>query len=163
MKYLLDVNALISLGFTEHDFNVRVSSWADSLVSQGESEFATTPITELGFVRVLSQAPAYGTSVAAARDLLEQLKKSVILSSLSFPMITIFLNFRPGSKPLDTPQTAISPNWQKRTEPSLPLWTKEFPVPFSYPANNTFPLFSNNLELGTPTHQSPLCTLKCFG
>ena len=84
MKYLLDVNALISLGFTEHDFNVRVSSWADSLVSQGESEFATTPITELGFVRVLSQAPAYGTSVAAARDLLEQLKE---ISDIKFSFI----------------------------------------------------------------------------
>ena len=84
MKYLLDVNALISLGFTEHDFNVRVSSWADSLVSQGESEFATTPITELGFVRVLSQVPAYGTSVAAARDLLEQLKE---ISDIKFSFI----------------------------------------------------------------------------
>lgn len=84
MKYLLDVNALISFGFSDHSFHVRLSKWTDSLMLQDEAEFATTPITELGFVRILSQVPAYGTTVAAARDLLEQLKE---VSEIKFSFI----------------------------------------------------------------------------
>ncbi len=82
MRYLLDVNALIALGFTEHVFCVRVSTWADSLIARQPPEFATTPITELGFVRILSQA--YGTRVVDARDLLSELKK---VSEIKFSFI----------------------------------------------------------------------------
>ncbi len=82
MKYLLDVNALIALGFTEHVFSVRVSTWADSLMSRQIPEFATTPITELGFVRILSQS--YGTYVDDARDLLNELKN---VSQIEFSFI----------------------------------------------------------------------------
>ena len=73
---------MIALGFTEHVFCVRVSTWADSLISQQPPEFATTPITELGFVRILSQA--YGTRVVDARDLLSELKK---VSEIKFSFI----------------------------------------------------------------------------
>lgn len=72
MKYLLDVNALIALGFNEHVFAVRVSTWAGALMSEQVPEFATTPITELGFVRIISQA--YGPKVDDARELLNELK-----------------------------------------------------------------------------------------
>jgi hypothetical protein len=44
---------------------------------------ATCSITELGFVRVLAQAPGYGLTVAQARTLLLRLKKTSALS-LSF-------------------------------------------------------------------------------
>ena len=40
---------------------------------------ATCSITELGFVRVLSQAVAYGFSVADARGILLRLKRSKVL------------------------------------------------------------------------------------
>ena len=58
MTYLLDVNALVALGFQQHEFHSRVVSW----VSQAKQPFllATCPITELGFARILTQASAYG-------------------------------------------------------------------------------------------------------
>src|SRR6266851_9866790 len=73
MIYLLDVNALVALGFVNHEFHDRVASWVKSLTSP---HLASCSITELGFVRVLAQAPAYGFTVAQARDLLLRLKQS---------------------------------------------------------------------------------------
>lgn len=73
MTYLLDVNALVALGFANHEFHDRVSRWVRSLPTP---RFATCSITELGFLRVLSQAPAYGLSVAQARTLLLRMKQA---------------------------------------------------------------------------------------
>lgn len=75
MKYLLDVNALVALGFLEHEFHERVASWVLSLGKRTPYEILTCPITELGFVRVLSQAPQYGLTVAQAKALLVSLKR----------------------------------------------------------------------------------------
>ena len=36
MRYLLDVNALVALGFFEHVFHARVASWARRLKSRAE-------------------------------------------------------------------------------------------------------------------------------
>jgi len=55
MKYLLDVNGLVALGFLQHEFHERVASWVHTLASRGVPELATCSITELGFVRVLAQ------------------------------------------------------------------------------------------------------------
>ena len=73
MTYLLDVNALVALGFLHHEFHNRVAVW---LQRQKFAPLATCSITELGFVRVLSQAPAYGLTVAQARSALLRLKKA---------------------------------------------------------------------------------------
>lgn len=72
MIYLLDVNALVALGFMNHEFHARVSSW---IRSRNSPRLASCSITELGFVRVLAQAPAYGFTVAQARTLLLRLKE----------------------------------------------------------------------------------------
>ena len=74
MKYLLDVNVLVALGFLQHEFHERVASWVHTLASRGDPELATCSITELGFVRVLAQAPQYGFTIAHARTLLLRLK-----------------------------------------------------------------------------------------
>jgi uncharacterized protein len=74
MKYLLDVNALVALGFLQHEFHERIARWVRSLRSKGSPELLTCSITELGFVRVLAQAEQYGFSVAQARTLLLRLK-----------------------------------------------------------------------------------------
>jgi len=74
MTYLLDVNALVALGFLQHEFHGRVASWVRTLTARGVPELATCSITELGFVRVLAQAPQYGFTVAHARSLLLRLK-----------------------------------------------------------------------------------------
>lgn len=73
-RYLLDVNALVALGFKEHEFFERVVSWVQSL-RPGEDEFATCAITELGFVRVLT-LPQYGFSVDESKTSLLRLKSS---------------------------------------------------------------------------------------
>jgi predicted nucleic acid-binding protein len=76
MRYLLDVNALLALGFLEHEFHPRVAAW----ITQGVQEIATCSITELGFVRVLAKAPQYGLAVSDARMLLLRLKMTKLLS-----------------------------------------------------------------------------------
>jgi predicted nucleic acid-binding protein len=76
MTFLLDVNALVALGFIHHEFHERVAVWVKA---QDFPPLATCSITELGFVRVLSQAPAYGFTVAEARNVLLRLKRSRIL------------------------------------------------------------------------------------
>ncbi|MBZ5572710.1 MAG: hypothetical protein LAO09_12635 [Acidobacteriia bacterium] len=73
MIYLLDVNALVALGFMNHEFHDRLASWVQSADSLN---LASCSITELGFVRVLAQAPAYGFTVTQARALLLQLKEA---------------------------------------------------------------------------------------
>ena len=54
MKYLLDVNALVALGFAEHEMHAQIATW---LQTEGFPGLATCSITELGFVRVLAQVP----------------------------------------------------------------------------------------------------------
>jgi predicted nucleic acid-binding protein len=71
--FLLDVNALIALGFEAHAFHRRVVNWRRTL---GNPVLATCSIVELGFVRVLAQAPAYSLNVHQAQDLLVKLKSS---------------------------------------------------------------------------------------
>jgi len=84
MKYLLDVNVLVALGFLQHEFHERVAGWVRTLASKGIPELATCSITELGFVRVLAQAPQYGFTIAHARTLLLRLKTG---NSLRFTFI----------------------------------------------------------------------------
>lgn len=77
MKYLLDVNALVALGFIHHEFHDRMATWVKA---QQFPELATCSITELGFVRVLSQAPAYGFTVVQARTVLLRMKRAKVLA-----------------------------------------------------------------------------------
>ena len=73
MTYLLDVNALVALGFAHHEFHDRVARW---LRAEHFPPLATCSITELGFVRVLAQAAAYGLTLAQARTLLLRMKQA---------------------------------------------------------------------------------------
>jgi predicted nucleic acid-binding protein len=75
VKYLLDVNVLVALGFRRHSFHARVAEWQRQLGFQGIPEFATCAITELGFLRIVAQA-AYEGSVATAKPLLRELKSA---------------------------------------------------------------------------------------
>ena len=74
MIYLLDVNVLVALGFDSHEFHARVATW----VRGDAPHLATSSITELGFVRVLAQAPAYGFTIPQARTLLMHLKEASV-------------------------------------------------------------------------------------
>lgn len=75
MKCLLDVNVLVAIGATEHEFHDRVTAWVRDLRSNRVLELLTCSITELGFVKVLSQTPLYGFTVATARALLLRMKE----------------------------------------------------------------------------------------
>jgi predicted nucleic acid-binding protein len=77
MKYLLDVNALVALGLIHHEFHDRVAAW---IKTQQFPELASCSITELGFVRVLSQAPAYSFTVLQAQTALLRLKRAKVLT-----------------------------------------------------------------------------------
>jgi predicted nucleic acid-binding protein len=75
MTYLLDVNALVALGFANHEFHNRIVTW---LRSQPALALATCPITELGFIRVLAQVAVYGSTVAQAKEQLRSVKEAGI-------------------------------------------------------------------------------------
>ena len=75
MTYLLDVNALVALGFANHEFHDRVAFW---IRERSTLVLATCSITELGFIRVLTQAPAYGLTIAQVRTLLFHMKAAEV-------------------------------------------------------------------------------------
>lgn len=77
MKFLLDVNALIALGYKQHVFHKRVSGWA-----AGKS-LATCSIAELGFVRILAQLPEVDISVTTSREMLATMKRERRLTQIS--------------------------------------------------------------------------------
>ncbi|MCB1062121.1 MAG: PIN domain-containing protein [Verrucomicrobiae bacterium] len=57
MIWLLDVNALIAALVSGHEHHEPVEAWLAGL--SDEDGLATCSITELGFVRVMNQAPQY--------------------------------------------------------------------------------------------------------
>ena len=71
MRYLLDVNALIAFGVTQHQFHRRVVDWIRSLHG---SIFMTASVTEIGFVRVVASVRIYDLDVLQARHLLLGMK-----------------------------------------------------------------------------------------
>jgi predicted nucleic acid-binding protein len=73
MKYLLDVNALIAFGVIQHQFHEHVVDWV--ALNRG-SVFLTTPVTEIGFVRVVANVPVYQLNVLQAKSLLLNLKEN---------------------------------------------------------------------------------------
>ena len=74
MRALLDVNVLLALFDEDHVHHELARDW---LVEHAGDGWASTPITENGFIRVISQ-PAYpdGISVAAAMELLTSARVS---------------------------------------------------------------------------------------
>lgn len=98
MTYLLDVNALVALGFLQHEFHGTVASWVRKLASGEKAALATCSITELGFVRVLNQAPQYQVTVNQGRELLLKLKAA---EAIKFTFIS------------DDHDVSRLPNWVK--------------------------------------------------
>jgi predicted nucleic acid-binding protein len=81
MKYLFDVNALVALGFLEHEFHLRVARW----VSTSTPSIATCSITELGFVRVLAQALDYGLRFTTRGSYSRDSRQSMLCNLRFFP------------------------------------------------------------------------------
>lgn len=74
MTDLLDVNLLISLAWPNHVHHAPARAWFTARRGQ---PWATTPVTESGFVRVSSNPSAIPTSVTPgeARSLLSEIRK----------------------------------------------------------------------------------------
>ena len=74
MIWLLDVNALIAACLSAHEHHGRVTGWIASLPAS--DLLATCSITELGFVRVIHQAPQFRIPVADGIATLARLQSS---------------------------------------------------------------------------------------
>lgn len=68
------MNALIAFALREHEFHDRAARWVKEAVASSQAALATCAITELGFLRILIQAPSYGFTVAQGKTLLSRLK-----------------------------------------------------------------------------------------
>jgi toxin-antitoxin system PIN domain toxin len=101
MIYLLDVNALLALVLSEHVHHDRALAWVQNLARKGNAHLLTCPITELGFIRILSQAGVYNRSVAEAKRFLERVKSGKIVR----------FSFQPDNIPAsDLPGWVVRPN-----------------------------------------------------
>jgi uncharacterized protein len=72
-SYLLDVNVLIALLWPDHECHLRAQRWFRQSGAQG---WATCPITEAGFVRIVSN-PAFTQHPVSAQDAFEVLHASL--------------------------------------------------------------------------------------
>jgi predicted nucleic acid-binding protein len=125
VKYLLDVSVLVALGFRRHIFHARVAEWERELSLRGIPEFATCPITELGFVRTVAH-PAYGRTVATAKELLRELKSA---NSVRFTFIPDELDAEALPYWVETANQTTDGtccNWLGRTAWCSPHWMKKF-------------------------------------
>jgi predicted nucleic acid-binding protein len=77
VKYLLDVNVLVAWGWQEHADHERVATWLAFERGKPDSGFLTSPIPELGFVRVSVQRAAGTISVKEACSALEGMLASL--------------------------------------------------------------------------------------
>jgi predicted nucleic acid-binding protein len=74
MRYLLDVNVLVALGYTGHALHMKAAGWYAGIAKLATG-LHTCAITELGFVRV-SVVLGLQPDVASARRSLDALKSS---------------------------------------------------------------------------------------
>ena len=76
MTYLLDMSALLAFGVREHIFHSRVSSWVHEIETRGTVRLATCSLTELGFLRIITQASSFSFTIEQGKALLRQLKNT---------------------------------------------------------------------------------------
>jgi toxin-antitoxin system PIN domain toxin len=68
--YLLDVNVLLALSWPGHQFHERVQNWFAAHARKG---WATCPMVEAGFVRILSN-PAFSERAVSAKEAVDALR-----------------------------------------------------------------------------------------
>lgn len=73
MTALLDLNVLVALAWPAHEHHTPARDW---FLSRKHSKWATCPITQLGFVRLLSN-PAFSPDALSVPEALEVLAKNV--------------------------------------------------------------------------------------
>ena len=78
MIYLLDVNALLALGFAKHIHHRRVWRWLEFVrcVETEPVSVASCSITEIGFLRIASGGAALAKNLIEAKTALVELKRT---------------------------------------------------------------------------------------
>jgi uncharacterized protein len=71
--FLLDVNVLVALLWPAHQFHTRAHHWFERNMRRG---WATCPLTEAGFVRIVSN-PAFSSDAVTARAAVKILQVSL--------------------------------------------------------------------------------------
>jgi hypothetical protein len=84
MIYLMDVDALVSLIFKEHALHERVANWLTTL-SARDNVLASSPITEIGVVRILSLPVAANLSIQEAQAALARVKSHSTIPFIFVP------------------------------------------------------------------------------
>jgi predicted nucleic acid-binding protein len=77
MHHLLDVNILVSWGWRDHADHQRVVRWIAERKKNRAARLFTSPIPELGFVRVSAQRSLGRVSVQQAAEVLESMVASL--------------------------------------------------------------------------------------
>lgn len=77
MKFLLDVNILIAWAWDDHPHNLRVRKWIGSILASPRAMIYTSPITEIGFVRVSLQKSIPQMEIGVAAKELGNLIKAL--------------------------------------------------------------------------------------
>jgi predicted nucleic acid-binding protein len=70
VNYLLDVSVLVAWGWSDHVDHERTAAWIGAARRQKATKLLTSPIPELGFVRVSVQRTGARVTVAEATDTL---------------------------------------------------------------------------------------------
>ena len=78
--FLLDANVLIALAWPEHEFHERVGRW---FARHSRSGWATCPITQAAFVRILSN-PAFSPNALSPGNALRVLETNLSLPNHEF-------------------------------------------------------------------------------
>lgn len=75
MKFLLDVNALVAIAVTGHEFHERVAHWAMATVQAKEATtLFTCAVTEMGMLRIVVQDSAYQVPFEDGKKILASLR-----------------------------------------------------------------------------------------
>jgi predicted nucleic acid-binding protein len=77
MKYLLDVNVLVAWGWSDHVAHEQTVEWLAATTKQKAARLLTSPIPELGFVRVSVQRTAGRVTVSTAGEALAGMLRSL--------------------------------------------------------------------------------------
>jgi uncharacterized protein len=83
--HLLDTNLLIALAWPQHVHHAQAHAWFDAV---GRAEWATCPVTQLGFVRISSN-PKIIPDAVSPREALEMLRRITALPGHVFWQDTI--------------------------------------------------------------------------
>ena len=77
MNHLLDVNALVAWGWSDHVDHARTVRWIAERKKTRNARLFTTPISEIGFVRVSVQRVSGRITVHQASEVMRSLRQSL--------------------------------------------------------------------------------------